>query len=411
MSVPTTTNYGLKMPDGSEKVKPDDFNFNAQKIDTELYRLDSNVSSFLNIKKVVFSCIDTSSRKIRGIIVKCGLTNKYFVSDASGAITVPYNLTEISATSDTITVITPFDSTVNVSSVAVDLTNNTTQNVPITVTALATTAFSFATSTIGCFTSLTSSITAWICGAGGSGGIVSGYAEDYYIKSASGGAGGYTAMSTIPIANLIGKVLQITVGSGGTGVAFYNNGSNAWAATSGNAGGATSIKDLVMNTTVLNANGGSGGIAVRCSTTNTTYGTNGAAGGSGAGAAYAASTATMATGVGGTNGGNGGAVSGYAGGVGQGTNTYMFGETSNTLCSGAGGSAVQVNWTYSTSAGGAGGGTSAVSNNGNTSISSAAATVNGAGSGAAANTCNYNGYSVASGKGGDGICKIRRTAA
>ncbi|PKM72862.1 MAG: hypothetical protein CVU91_07495 [Firmicutes bacterium HGW-Firmicutes-16] len=38
MSVTTTPNYGFKMPDGSEKIKPGDFNYNAQIIDTELYK-------------------------------------------------------------------------------------------------------------------------------------------------------------------------------------------------------------------------------------------------------------------------------------------------------------------------------------------------------------------------------------
>jgi hypothetical protein len=37
MSVTTTTHYGLKKPDGSEAIKPDPFNDNADAIDSLLY--------------------------------------------------------------------------------------------------------------------------------------------------------------------------------------------------------------------------------------------------------------------------------------------------------------------------------------------------------------------------------------
>ena len=38
MSVSITSNYGLKKPDGYEEIKPNDFNYNADIIHTELFR-------------------------------------------------------------------------------------------------------------------------------------------------------------------------------------------------------------------------------------------------------------------------------------------------------------------------------------------------------------------------------------
>jgi hypothetical protein len=38
MSVATTTHYGLKKPDGSEAIKPDAFNDNAEVIDNQMYK-------------------------------------------------------------------------------------------------------------------------------------------------------------------------------------------------------------------------------------------------------------------------------------------------------------------------------------------------------------------------------------
>ena len=38
MSVTTTTHYGLKKPDGSEYIKPDPFNDNADVIDEQLHK-------------------------------------------------------------------------------------------------------------------------------------------------------------------------------------------------------------------------------------------------------------------------------------------------------------------------------------------------------------------------------------
>jgi hypothetical protein len=173
-----------------------------------------------------------------------------------------------------------------------------------------------------------------------------------------GGGAGYTATKKGQ-AVTPGQTYAITVGAGGIGKGWNDF-------TSG--GSATTVAG------VLTANGGA-------SVYDNYSGSNG---GSGGGGSYNG-------GYGGTNGSNGTGGGSYPGGIGQGTTTKAFGETTGTLYSGGGGANGAVN------NGGAGGG-----GNGGTDAShppTAGAVNTGSGGGGA--------YAAIGANGGSGICIVR----
>lgn len=135
--------------------------------------------------------------------------------------------------------------------------------------------------------------------------------------AAGGGSGYTTTILNVPLG--ISDTFTVLIGSGGAGATArattttVNGSSNVEAA--GNDGGETSVKK--NGTLILTAAGGKGAVA-----------SVGGAGGSGGGG-------SNETGNGGTDGGSGGG--GSNGGVGQGTTTKPFGDTSLSPTGGGGG--------------------------------------------------------------------------
>lgn len=172
---------------------------------------------------------------------------------------------------------------------------------------------------------------------------------------------------------------------------------------SGGAGGKTTTKRGVSvseNNPYGVTVGGSGG-------TTSAFGVSASGGGSGAlrgpggsgGSGGGSGGRNKGGGDGGTNGGNGETTE-YAGGTGQGTNTYEFGETSRTLYAGGGGGGAGEN--DSPGQGGAGGGVQG-GWRGYDGFAASANTGGGGGGGGAAN--GGNGHP--GGAGGSGIVVIR----
>lgn len=237
----------------------------------------------------------------------------------------------------------------------------------------------------------------FLVGGGGGGGGATGV----NYNGGGGGAGGYTTTKkAIPVSP--GDILSIIIGSGGSyGSSAYVYGSNNYTSVkNGTAGGVTSV---TINDTQYKANGGNGG---------TTFYTNGSAaypaggsGGSGGGGGGAGSS--YITGSGGSNGSGGSYGNGIAG-TGQGTTTYAFGESTNTLYAGGGAGGYNYNSGHQSIGGTGGGGNGASSAAGN----GFAGTPNtggggGGGSGYAASfdppvAYNYNG-----GNGGSGTVIVR----
>lgn len=165
------------------------------------------------------------------------------------------------------------------------------------------------------------------CVGGGSGNMPS-YGGNYG-NDGCGGGGGYTK-TVIGTAISSGQVLQVVIGSGGSGV----------------AGGVSSVTR--SGASLCSAAGGT-------NTHNGSYANAGMNGGSGGGAAMMGSGYNG--GAGGTNGGNGGATN-YSGGKGQGSTTRAWGSSTGTLYAGGGGGGGGGSGSSYTAggAGGAGGG-------------------------------------------------------
>ena len=204
-------------------------------------------------------------------------------------------------------------------------------------------------------------------GGGGQGG------GPYSGSGGGGGGGGYTntikSLSVTP-----GQTFSIIVGAGGAGGAALGG--------NGYAGGSTSFDSY-------SASGGERGVS--------------RAGGSGGGSGTSNSWGTAA-GNGGSNGDNGGTAK-STGGVGQGTTTRAFGESSGTLYSGGGGGGGNYqNGVTARGLGGSGGG-------GNGSDAFAGGSVGTANTGGGGGGGYYYGGSTSGGgdgfAGGSGICIVR----
>ena len=168
------------------------------------------------------------------------------------------------------------------------------------------------------FSSISTPIDVFLVGGGGGGASASYSSIGEYYAGAGGGGGGYTHTIKGTIANK-GTAYNIQVGGG--------------MATEGG-------KTVAFGVTV---NGGKGGNR-----------RNGGAGGSGGGGGGYSNT--TAGGNGGSNGADGGSNSSNSlGGLGQGTTTRAFGESTGTLYAAGGGGGAGINSSSSSSAGGSGG--------------------------------------------------------
>lgn len=234
-------------------------------------------------------------------------------------------------------------------------------------------------------------------GGGGKGGY--GTAKTRVFSGGGGAGGGYTKTVTASVA--AGQVLNCTVGSGGSGT-VKEDGHNV-----GGRGGTTSVS---RNGTMLcNAEGGHGGWdgyqPNQTSDMRDGKGGNGGSGG-GSGADYDSRYNELeAAGAGGSNGGNGGA--GFHGaGVGQGTTTKAFGESSGTVYAGGGGGGGIMNNAGGTSTpggtGGPNGGGSGNISNGNNGTANT-----GGGGGGGGAKFGIGADSYGGGSGGSGVILIR----
>jgi hypothetical protein len=194
-------------------------------------------------------------------------------------------------------------------------------------------------------------------GSGGKGG------QPNY-EGGGGGAGGLTGTWTSITLNA-NQAYAVVIGAGGG--AGANGGTTSFNAAYSKAGG----------------------------TLHPSYQYGGASGGSGGGSG--------SKGAGGSNGSNGGAGV-VAGGTGQGTNTYEFGDATQTLYAGGGGAGGgQYSWQGAGGAGGAGGGAQG-GYSGAGAGSSASANTGAGGGGGGSDDDSSTG---AGGSGGSGICVIR----
>ena len=211
----------------------------------------------------------------------------------------------------------------------------------------------------------------FVVGGGGSGGDWStGYPFD-----AGGGGGGYTNTGAFNVTP--GQQLSITIGAGGS---LAN-------------GGTTSVSGLIS---------ASGGYAGYVYADHNGGGNGGSGGGGGSNKS------------GGSDGNDGvGTSKNYVGGIGQHTTTRAFGESSNTLYAGGGGSGYAPNYSASQvgGPGGAGGGGNGAYAG---EISSTAATPGSFGTGGGGgggfydyDNDNYHSWSAKWAPGGSGICIIR----
>lgn len=236
-----------------------------------------------------------------------------------------------------------------------------------------------------------SSIDVFLVGGGGGGASGTTGTTSTYVGGGGGGAG--KTLTVLDLACSAGDTFTVVIGAGGSG---------------GSAGG---------------SNGGSGN--------STTFGSYSAAGGS-----YGAGYKTGYGGSGGSGGGAGGYRVGYPGGaggsnggsgtdtygsddygVGQGTTTRAFGESSNTLYAGGGGGGGKgTSYSAYTSggAGGSGGGGAGGSGGGENSdnyvwpTAGSAGTANtGGGGGGGGKFCHVSTVTPSGGAGGSGICIVR----
>lgn len=235
-------------------------------------------------------------------------------------------------------------------------------------------------------------IDVFLVGGGGGGcSAIGGYG------GGGGGGGGYTkTYKTIPVTP--GSLIPITVGAGGTA---QTNATNFYSGTekTANPGGSSSV---VIGGTTYSAAGGLGG-----GTPASMAAERGGNGGSGGGGV---SGSQSASGIGGSNGSNGGGVEASFRGIGQGTTTKAFEDSTGTLYSGGGG--VGSASDYSTYAGGAGGsgggGAGAGVTNGGPGTPIAGTNGTGGGGGGAGCNTNYSSSTIWIGAtGGSGIVIIR----
>ena len=193
-------------------------------------------------------------------------------------------------------------------------------------------------------------------GSGGRPGIAN-------LRGGGGGGGGLTGTWSSITLNA-NQAYPVFIGAGG--------GNNA----SGGTSSFNSIYSKSGGTIPANAN---------------TYGAHGGSGGGGGDA-----------GTGGSNGSNG-ISSNYAGGTGQGTNTYEFGDSTLTLYAGGGGAGGGQYSYNGAGIGGAGGGANGGAGAGGNGASAAANTGGGGGGGGS----DDDSTTGAGGSGGSGICIIR----
>jgi hypothetical protein len=231
-------------------------------------------------------------------------------------------------------------------------------------------AFSFTTASSFGFTA-----NVFLVGGGG------GAAGSGYVAG-GGGGGGYTTNAS-PFLG-IGNTFTISIGGGGGGSGYGGTASQGSSTTATGGGGFA---------TNYSAAGGYGG----------NYSTSGGPGGSGGGGGHYSWRNPPGGGAGGSNGGNGGSNSEFAGGAGQGTTTYAFGDSGLTLYAGGGGGG-GGNWDGGSGTPGAGGAGGGGAGSGPGGGGNAGGTNTGGGAGAPGGN---NGGSTTGQSGGSGIAIIR----
>lgn len=319
----------------------------------------------------------TDGTPVRNVPIQGTGIDGYAYTDERGNITRDYNTLETTSVSFSIT--QPYDLTA-LSQTTISTPIKSQDILTYVITAdkkdLAGQEITL-TSGIYFFTEFAPKMTWWGCGGGGSGAvggnsihynynggeeIVSGYSYRC-TSSASAGAGGYTKKQSEPDAEI--RFYNITVGSGGVArtATVYGKGASGSYGSSGAAGGSTYIKNNVTEENVFEVLGGSGGLLNyynrQFDTTDYSYnssfdklGVAGAAGGSGSSASSAFSNKSdngtrPVIGTRGINGAGGASITVslsyqgtktkvFSGGTGQGTNTYVWEDTSKTLCCSAG---------------------------------------------------------------------------
>ena len=239
-------------------------------------------------------------------------------------------------------------------------------------------------------------------GGGGGGGAGRGANRQ---NSGGGGGGGYTA-SKLNYTVSPGAVFAITIGAGGAG------GETDYATVSPKTGGTGGTSSFGS---VLSASGGKGGMGGRGYSNTQNVGGDGGAGGSGGGGGNGAGGTNLTGASGGSNGGDGGSGSSGGGsnrggtkGAGQGTTTRAFGESSNTLYAGGGGSGPVGYSAWDKDYSGPGGSGGGGSGKGYTQGSAGTANTGGGGGGSG---CTENSLDVcparAGGAGGSGVVLVR----
>ncbi|MDO5764128.1 MAG: hypothetical protein Q4P84_00300 [Elusimicrobiales bacterium] len=251
-------------------------------------------------------------------------------------------------------------------------------------------------------------------GGGGGGAYVTrtGSSGSYTVdcRAGGGGGGGYVATKK-NIAVTPGTSLTVTVGAGGSaGKYLYStNSTTTGGPVTGGTGGTTSVKN--GSTVLCSASGGIGG----GSGTNATNGGNGGSGGG-----RGANSSSSSAGNGGSNGGNGigATTSGTTYGVGSGSTTRAWGDSSGTLYSGGGGGGNYYrkdkdgDWAYSGgSDGGSGGGGygGQVTNTSDDTVNPSAGSSNtgGGGGGGYTSVIQSTGNGTNGAAGGSGVILIR----
>lgn len=316
-------------------------------------------------------CLDVSGNPVSGCIVQVG--NVWGVSTEVGLVTFALDAAAYSVSvrspidygmdSKTYSVTVPLSDSVILDATIEDSTGGTKE---LRVTSSVTRA---------AFSGRVTSADVFGVGGGGSGGASRTYGGSDRIAAATGGAGGYTKMSTNINLEL---PLTLTIGSGG---AAAGSGTSQQSNSNGVAGGTTKVTNLLGNT-ILSASGGSGGNSTRSSYC------SGAAGGSGSGGA--SDINALYVGNSGQDGASGAQAgnSNAPGGAGQGSTTRLWHQTTGELFASAGGSAISSYDTSGNKVGnpGSGGGTAYAAEGGTGTISTSAgsATTYGSGGGAIA---------------------------
>lgn len=360
----------------------------------------------IKYKKVVFQ-MRMSGSPVYGLFIRSEKLERE-VSSGSEDLTVYYPTRDLNYGNDKVTLLIPMDlDYAGETEVSIDLSNTNTQVVSVPVTAKDS-ILNFTTSTEHLhFSSRISSLTLWVCGGGGSGAAGRSNNNSSNRVLTMGGSGGYTSTKTI--VNTPGVVIgDLLIGAGGTGTTHTNSGKSA-TATKGSDGGSTSIV-APDGSIVVEAQGGKGGTET---TSSSDVGLVGVPGGSGTGGIHATSAnSSTIVGTGGSNGSAGATAGSYAGGSGQGTTTRPFGDSTLPLCCSAGGNATSYNLNMAVaSSGGPGASKGVVGNSEGASLTSAAPTTPGSGSGACCGYYNGSGPStMKTSSGADGTCYIKLVA-